>query len=104
MTDEDWETLAGCIGDSSAAAIRGLVENKWIQRQILEDPDGSWTVSEEIQPGAGIHVLSAQDLTLGQILHIPDRDLAWRAWQELIEAVQFSEDQGLIFRPWSNKQ
>ncbi len=71
MTDEDWETLAGCIGDSSAAAIRGLVENKWIQRQIL---------------------------------HIPDRDLAWRAWQELIEAVQFSEDQGLIFRPWRSKQ
>ena len=84
MTDEDWETLAGCIVENSAAAIRGLVENKWIQRQILED--------------------SAQDLTLGQILHIPDRDLAWRAWQELIEAVQFSEDQGLIFRPWRSKE
>ena len=24
--------------------------------------------------------------------------------QELIEAVKFSEDQGLIFRPWRNKQ
>ena len=88
MKDEDWETLAGCIGDSSAAAIRGLVENKWIQRQILED--------------------SAQDLTLGQILHIPDRERRpewpWDAWQELIEAVQFSEDQGLIFRPWRSKE
>ncbi len=86
MTDEDWETLAGCIGDSSAAAIRGLVENRWIQRQILED--------------------SAKDLTLGQILSIgiPERELAWKAWQELTEAVQFSEDQGLIFRPWRNKQ
>jgi len=84
MTDEDWQTLAGCIGESTTAAIRGLVENKWIQRQILED--------------------SAQDLTLGQILHIPDRDLAWKAWLELIDAVQFAEDQGLIFRPWRSKE
>ncbi len=41
------------------------------EEAIFREPDGSWTVSEEIQPGAGIHVLEAPRAQAGGIGRAP---------------------------------
>jgi hypothetical protein len=42
------------------------------EEAIFREPDGSWSVSEEIQPGAGVHVLEAPRAPSGGIGRAPE--------------------------------
>ncbi len=86
-----WSAAEGIHGDQAAAvllagSVIGLTPYQAImilswdpdlrkitipQEAIFHEPDGSWTVSEEIQPGAGIHVLEGPPSPPGGIGRAP---------------------------------
>ena len=87
-----WNAAEGIHGDQAAAVLlagsmigmtpyQAIMILSWDpdlrkivipEEAIFHEPDGSWSVSEEIQPGAGIHVLEAPRVQAGGIGRVPE--------------------------------
>jgi len=86
-----WAAAEGIHGDQAAAVLlagsmigmtpyQAIMVLAWDpdlrkivipEEAIFREPDGSWSISEEIQPGAGIHVLEAPRVQAGGIGRAP---------------------------------